>query len=419
MVLPVCERRPGRAGGKPREVAELVEPQTLTEFRPMRIGHLVLALLGLALPLCAPSVATAQAQAINTAQVEKLTTDSTAARAAIESGGAAEVAWSWFLWLNMPLTGSAPKTWESWRASSTVYLPNGQEPPPWGQTPPPPAAVIAQAQKLGLNTNLPLHNLDSDVQSDGLALRDRFNQNVRYQILMNQDTFAYIVQNGIYNVNGQQAMAQANKPTDFPPSAFELKTSWIWIGADQSIFNQLNGKYYIVNAYYALVDGSGKPNGLYKVGRAALTGMHIISKPVPQWFWVTFQNVYDAQYTEATNKLPIPPAVMQANQKYRNQLKSLGSIFANYQLMGTQWQFVDGAGKPLLLANSQIETAFQQASSCVTCHAIAGYSVTNGYFNIAKQQNGGITYYTGNPPQTNGYNPLDFVWSLKRAQWQR
>jgi hypothetical protein len=387
----------------------------------MRVGNSMLAVLGLALVFGVPSAAIAQTQALNPAQAEKLTTDSSAARAMIESGGTAELAWNWFVWLNMPLTGGGPKAWESWRPSSSVYLPNGQQPPGWGQTPAPPAAVIALAQKAGLNTNLPFHNLDSDVQSDGLALRDKFNQNVRYQILMNQDTFTYIVNNGIYNVNGQQAMAQANKPTDFPASAFELKTSWIWIGTDQKIYSQLNGKYYIVNAYYALVDGSGKPNGLYKVGRAALSGMHIISKPVPQWFWTTFQNVYDAQYTQATNKLPIAPAVTKANQKYRAQLGSMGSIFANYQLIGTQWQFVDANGKPLLLANSQIETAFQQASSCTTCHAVASYSATNGYFNIVKQQNGGITYYTGNPPteQLKGYNPLDFVWSLKRAQWQR
>ena len=230
----------------------------------MRVGHSMLAVLGLALALCPPSAATAQAQAPNTAQAEKLTTDSGAARAMIESGGAEEVAWNWFVWINMPLTGGAPKAWESWRQTSTVYLPNGQQPAGWGQTPAPPAAVIAEAQKQGLNTNLPFHNLDSDVQSDGLALRDKFNQNVRYQILMNQDTFTYIVNNGIFNVNGQEAMAQANKPTDFPASAFELKTSWIWIGTNQSIFNQLNGKYYIVNAYYALVDGSGKPNGRYQ-----------------------------------------------------------------------------------------------------------------------------------------------------------
>jgi hypothetical protein len=238
---------------------------------------------------------------------------------------------------------------------------------------------------------------------------------------MNQDTFSYILGNGIYNVNGQQAMAQANQPANFPSAAFEIKTSWIWIGTDSKIFKQLNGKYYIVNAYYALVDGSGKPNGLYQVGRAALTGMHIISKPVPQWMWTTFQNVHDAQYTKATNKLPIAPAAAKANQKYRGVLQKMGSIFANYQLIGTQWQFVDAAGKPILLANSQIESAFQQASSCATCHATASYSASNGYFNIVKPQGGGITYYTGDPPKDvmRGYNPLDFVWSLKRAQWKR
>ena len=380
-----------------------------------------LATLGLALMLSLTATTSRAGDALDATWAQKLTTDPGAARAMIQRGGAADVAWSWFVWLNMPLTGGAPKTWESWRQTSTVYLPSGQQPPAWGQTPAPPAAVIAQAQKAGLNTNLPFHNLDSDVQSDGLALRDKFNQNVRYQILMNQDTFSYIVDNGIYNVNGQQAMAEANKPADFPPTAFELKTSWIWIGTDKKIYDQLNGKYYIVNAYYTLVDGSGKPTGAYRVGRAALSGMHIISKPVPQWLWTTFQNVYDAQYTQATNKLTIPPAAANANQKYRPALKKAGSIFANYQLMGTQWQFLDAAGKPILLANSQIESAFQQASSCATCHAVASYSATDGYFNIVKQQNGGITYYTGNPPtgQMKGYNPLDFVWSLKRAQWRR
>jgi hypothetical protein len=67
--------------------------------------------------------------------------------------------------------------------------------------------------------------------------------------------------------------------------------------------------------------------------------------------------------------------------------------------------------RPILLANSQIESAFQQASSCATCHATASYSAANGYFNTVKRQNGGITYYTGNLPtdQMNGYNSLDFV----------
>jgi hypothetical protein len=388
----------------------------------MHIRHLFLVPLGFvalaAFMLAASSIRAANT--IDTQQAKKLVSDAGAAKSMLTAGNADELGWQWFIWLNNPLTGVNPKVWEGWRQTSSVYLPNGASPSPWGQEPPPPQAVIAMAKQQGLNTNLPFHNLDSDVQSDGLALRDNFNQNVRYQILMNQDTFDYIVQHKVYNVNGQAAMAQANRPLDFPATAFEIKTSWIWIGTNKTILNQLQGKYYIVNAYYTLVDSTGQSTGVYKVGRAALSGMHIIAKPVPQWFWVTFQNVYDAQNTQSTNQLPMSPGVKQLNQKYRGALKNIGSIFANYQLMGTQWQFVDSAGKPLLLANSQIESAFQGSSSCATCHSAASYSVQDGYFNQVKEQDGGITYYTGMPPKDKmtGYNPLDFVWSLKRAQWQ-
>jgi mono/diheme cytochrome c family protein len=389
----------------------------------MRIRRLFLVLLGFV--ALAPFIFTARsiraADAIDTQQAQRLGSDAGAAKSMLTAGSADELGWQWFIWLNTPLTGADPKVWEGWRQSSSVYLPNGAPPAPWGQEPAPPQAVIAAARQQGLNTNLPFHNLDSDVQSDGLALRDNFHHNVRYQILMNQDTFNYILQTKVYNVNGQQAMAQANTPLNFPATAFEIKTSWIWIGTDKTILNKLQGKYYIVNAYYALVDASGLPTGVYQVGRAALSGMHIIAKPVPQWFWVTFQNVYDAQNTQSGNELPIAPDVQQLNQKYRGALQGMGSIFANYQLMGTQWQFVDSAGKPLLLANSQIESAFQRSSSCATCHSTASYSVQNGYFNQVKEQDGGITYYTGEPPtdKMQGYNPLDFVWSLRRAQWQR
>jgi hypothetical protein len=382
----------------------------------------VRAALGLVVAVSASSLADLPpAPLLDAARTARALTDSAAAQSAIQAGNAEDLAWDWFIGLNSPVTGAAPKLWESWRQTSTVYLPNGQTPPPWGQAPPPPAAVLAQARKQGLDLSLPFHNLDSDVQVDGLALRDVFAQNVRYELLMNRDTFEYIVSTGLYNVNGQAALAQAGAPVTFPVPSFELKTSWIWIGADPTILGRLKGKYYIVNAYYGLVDGSGKPNGLYRVGRAALSGMHIISKPVPQWFWTTFQNVYDAQFTKATNVLPISPATRRANEKYRAALQKAGSIFANYQLMGAQSQFLDQVGKPTLLANSQIESAFQKGSSCITCHSTASYSVADGYFSIVKQQDGGITYYTGNPPADamKGYNPLDFVWSLKRAQWLR
>jgi hypothetical protein len=389
----------------------------------MSIRRLSLALFGVGLAAVFVLVTsrTWAAEPLDAAMAQRLLTDPAAAKGMLQAGNADQVAWQEFIALNKPLTGNNPKAWESWRQSSTVYLPDGARPQGWTQPPPPPQAVIEQAKKEGLDLNLPLHNLDSQVQSDGLALRDDFDQNVRYQILMNQDTFQYIYDHNLYNVNGQQAMAQAGTPADFPPTAFEIKTSWIWIGTNQKILSKLQDKYYIVNAYYQLVDASGEPTGVYEVGRAALSGMHIISKPVPQWFWVTFQNIYDVQYTHSTNELPMGESTEKANAEYQGALKKAGSIFANYQLMGSQWQFVDPAGKPILLANSQIESAFQPSSSCATCHSTASYSVQNGYFNQVKEHDGGITYYTGDPPtdKLKGFNSLGFVWSLKRAQWQR
>jgi hypothetical protein len=358
---------------------------------------------------------------IDPAQAQRLVGDPAAAAALMTSASPEDLAWAWFIALNTPLTGPQPKTWEGWRQTSAVYLADGSKPLPWGQLPPVPPAVIAQAQQQGLDTTLPFHNLDSVLQVDGLALRDTFRQDVRYQLLMNRDTFQYIYDQGLYNVNGQDALARAGGRADFPNTAFELKTSWIWIGADQARYDQLKDKFYIVNAYYAVVDGSGKPTGIYRVGRAAMSGMHIISKLIPQWLWTTFQNVADDQFTEAKNELPMSPAAKAANDKYRPLLQTIGSIFANYQLWGAQWQFVDANKNPVLLANSQIESAFQSSSSCITCHSTASYSAADGYFNIAKQQNGGITYYTGEPPldKLKGYALLDFVWSLKRAQWLR
>jgi len=333
-----------------------------------------------------------------------------------------ETAWQWFLTLNEPLTGGKPKAWESWKQTSAVYLPDGSKPLPWDQNPPLPEPVVEEAKKQGLDLTRPFHNLDTDVQVDGLTLRDVYRQDVRYQLLMNRGTFDYILATGVYNVNGQEQRAADGEPLDFPAESFELKTSWIWIGDDQAIRGQLAPKYYIVNAYYR--DGDR-----YQVGQAALTGMHIISKVRPNWVWTTFENVNNPEFTvdnaqppgPQRYELPIAPDVEAANAEHREALRQQGSIFAEYRLNGVQSEFVDPEGQPILLASSQIESAFQHSSSCITCHGTASYSVERGYFDFVDRSDGGITYYTGNLPEAKleGFTSLDFVWSLKRASRQR
>ena len=65
--------------------------------------------------------------------VQKMMADRTTFATALQTGNTEEIAWQIFLQLNTPLTGNAPKIWEGWRQTSSVYLPDGGQPAPWGQ----------------------------------------------------------------------------------------------------------------------------------------------------------------------------------------------------------------------------------------------------------------------------------------------
>ena len=166
------------------------------------------------------------------------------------------LAWNWFACLNQPAGPQSPdRVWETLKPSDQVYLPNGAQPLPYGQSVPPPAAVLSQAQAMGMNPNRILHNLNATQQVDGLILQmggqvpaAEKGQPVRFQLLMGQDTFEYIVQQKVYNVNGQAALTS---DLNFPSTAWELKAAWLWIGNDTAYQQQLASQgYYIAQAYY-------------------------------------------------------------------------------------------------------------------------------------------------------------------------
>ena len=327
------------------------------------------------------------------------------------------MAWNWFICLNQ--TAGNKRVWETLKPTDQVYLPNGAKPLPYAQRIPTPTAVINKAIALNMDTNRAFHNLDSIQQVDGLIIEmgnqvpaAQKGQPVRFQLLMGEDTFNYIDQQGVYNVNGQTVLTE---DLNFPATAWELKTSWLWIGMDNNFWqNLVNDGYYIVQAYYR--DGDD-----YQVGYAAMSGMHVINKLQPTWVWTTFENKNNSKYT-VTNAIPPTPmtnttgptlAAQAANTRFQHQ-PSLGQ----YELIGVQHQ---PGQAPILLANSQLESAFQNQSSCIACHSTAAYSTAKGYFNFALNQQGGIVYPTAMLPDSafKDYKRLDFVWSLKRAQWQR
>lgn len=329
------------------------------------------------------------------------------------------LAWNWFVCLNQPAAAQSPdRAWETMKPSDQVYLANGTQPLPYAQRTPVPAAVLTQAQAMGMNVNRLFHNLNATQQVDGLILemggqvpQAQQGQAVRFQLLMGPDTFNYIVQQKVYNVNGQAALTS---DLNFPSTAWELKAAWLWIGNNPTYQQQLaNDGYYIAQTYY-------QQGTEYVVGYAALSGLHVINKLNPDWVWTTFENRNNSKYT-VTNAIPPTPMTNStgptaAAQPVNTSFQASNPTLAQYELIGVQSNTT-----PTLLANSQLESAFQNQSSCFACHSTAAYSPTKGYFNFALKQDGGIVYPTAALPASDfvGYHKLDFVWSLKRAQWQR
>ena len=333
-----------------------------------------------------------------------------------------QLAWQWFACLNMQKTGTKNRIWEGFKPDEQIYLPNGAAPLPYAQRSAPPQVVLDQAKSLNMDMSRTLHEIDSIQQVDGLILeiggsvpKAQLGKPVRFQLLMERDAFNYIVAKNVYNINGQAALT-AN--LNFPATAWELKTAWIWIGTDTAFQAQMQADgYYIGQAYYL-----DKTTKAYKVGYAALSGMHVINKLFPSWVWTTFENVNNKKYT-VTNSIPSQPmtnttgptsAAASQNGVFQKQYPSL----SQYELIGVQWQ---AGAEPVLLANSQLESAFQSNSSCLACHSTAAFSLQNGYFNFALSSGGGIAYPLQPLPDADfaGYKKLDFVWSLKRAQWKR
>ncbi|OLS62637.1 hypothetical protein [Pseudomonas putida] len=353
-----------------------------------------------------------------------LTFNGNAAQAQAELKQSPEtLSWNWFNCLNQPAANGLDRVWETLKPSDQVYLADGSKPTPYGTPVAPPKVVLQAAAKIpGMNPQRVFHNLNATQQVDGLILEmggsvpeSQRGKPVRFQLLMSESTFNYIVGQGVYNMNGQ---AKLTSNLDFPDSAWEVKAGWLWIGNDSSYQAALQKDgYYIAQAYYQNDDGS------YEVGYAALSALHVINKLVEGWVWTTFENVNNPSYT-VTNDIPPKPMTnstgpTEAAQPVNKQFQGWYTNLASYELIGTQLQT-----NPTLLANSQLESAFQSQSSCFACHGTAAYSTQKGYFNFSlsgKDGKDGIVYPTAPLPESAfaGYNKLDFVWSLKRAQWQR
>jgi hypothetical protein len=309
---------------------------------------------------------------------------------------------------------NGPLVWQSQESTDDIFVSSGR-PKGWCSTPtlltnaPRPFRHIAKADPAAKMLGADFAKIaepDSPVQAGGGILTDASGRWVRYEKLVNLTEYQYITSNNLWNKAGL-----AGKTVTFPQGSTEFKASWKVLTPAEIA----SRRYYTTSAtVYNTPDGS-QPSPLPNPVTLGLVGLHIVHKGPAGFFWSTFEfadndrvfvdprnpagpNIQTAKapYREidpATKKptalgvnvkrlTPIP-ANQAINDYYRGLLA--GSVFANYRLVSTQWQFnLNTGGFPQYVANITLETYVQRRSKpdpkgpnlqpftgCLSCHAFS------------------------------------------------
>src|ERR1035441_5981316 len=303
-------------------------------------------------------------------------------------------AWNMFVYTNWPevpghrgapdfgryIGQPGATVWESFKNVSEIYQANGQRPVGWDTDDELPMALLngvhftrRQLDALGPVDSNWVHFLAEPIMIDGQQICDSDSNVIQYDVRGDYPYFDYVVNNPsgyeLYNIEGQQAAL--NDPTftfGFPPQTVEVKASWriLPAGQDTSRYWKAIGVYW------------DDKHVLHKA-RIGLTGLHITSRVVPDWVWMTFEQVENptAAYKSFLGQKgaslgPNPNSdsnLAPINQRWQQKLA--GTKWQYYKLIKVQTKFADSSNQPVLSGNTQMETYFQANSSCITCHRLA------------------------------------------------
>ena len=263
--------------------------------------------------------------------------------------------------------------WETWADDPDTFPanPDPNNPPKW-------PGVSPRAKRLLEKAKAGAHPHDAAGIRDGLLTVPAGGSE---EVRRNRATFDYVVQNGLWYTEGIAAFFASGNVVDFPADAIEAKGNWIEIKETDK------------PDYHWNYDASGKLYGL--------VAMHITSKAIPNWIWATFEwvgNPGRCDFIGCRDCFGYAPAVVPSNTKGAGAVYPGGTMSAelatlfrqggltgewgqewrNYRLKGSQTDFTDSSGVPLLVGNSVTEGGFVQTASCMTCHARAAVD-SNGH----------------------------------------
>jgi hypothetical protein len=291
-----------------------------------------------------------------------------------------EQAWRLFIALNWPAspTGTADRcaafgadrsvVWESWKNSNQIFLSSGADPGPWEDAR---GGLSAETGESRFEAIPPasLPNLRHIVAGRMVPVTGPRRQASKLiEVRMNRTSFEYIRASGLYSLEGQLRLLSSGQEARFPRGAIQIKASWRPIAPGQ------RGRYHTLMLTRA--DGSQTLYGL--------TALNIALKDRPQWLWASFEHEDNAQRAGGDGwHLPSRDTAACGSERADcgaapRTIGLEGTVWEHYRLRGTMSAYVDDAGKPQLLANSELEAGLQHSSSCITCHARASIGLSAG-----------------------------------------
>ena len=284
-------------------------------------------------------------------------------------------------------TPGRTSVWETWRlASHEVFLSDGSEPPHWNDRSLP-SGGTGTTPNQGDSFHSPTNFAAFDIEEGVFDNRGGFGET-----RMNRSSYEFIKDNCLWSREGllryADAVIDGRKPDiDFPVESIEVKAAWLEFS--EGAHNRGDP------ARYYTAEHQGKLYGL--------TSIHILTKDVPKWFWATFhhKDAPENQYELPDNYGP--PKIVR------------GTVWENYVLGGTQTDFVDAVGRPIILSDHYIEFGFQR-SSCITCHSQASSNVSPRTGPPRQTTNVGTPdprpYFEDDALTIPRFIHTDFVWSI-------
>ena len=200
----------------------------------------------------------------------------------------------------------------------------------------------------------------------------------------NKPVYDFIIQHDLYYQEGIEKYISDKKILDLPISAMEIKAVWDTIKPENK------------DKYHYVIQTNAKGEKTYW----GLTGLHVISKDIPQWTWATFEHVDNPRLSEVdkVESLKSRDNFGRVAGKVSKELEELFSknnmpgVWRNYILRGTQTNFTSTSGTINLLANTRTENHFVYSSSCITCHSRATIGSTLIFSDLPKDVQDSIKF---------------------------